>query len=165
MSETPEVGPLTSAILIESELQQLLNNSDRMCNALEAIVEKMDASPTTVSSQYATTEPHPSEEGVLNEEIGMFFMPDGRAVPKGVVDAIDEYESTWPGATFPTARAAIAWQVLASVDPRMKLNNELVEKLEGLCLDDPGLENTSPCVLYDDHETDHKDAHGGTWLR
>lgn len=35
-------------------------------------------------------------------------LANGTDVPKCAVDALYEYESVWPGATFPLARAGIA---------------------------------------------------------
>lgn len=39
-------------------------------------------------------------------------LANGTKVPKACVDALDEFERVWPGATFPTARAAIVAEVL-----------------------------------------------------
>lgn len=42
-------------------------------------------------------------------------LADGRTVPRAAVDALDELDRTWPGATFPGARGAVAWTVLDAV--------------------------------------------------
>lgn len=42
-------------------------------------------------------------------------LADGRTVPRAAVDALDELDRSWPGATFPRARGAIAWTVLDAV--------------------------------------------------
>lgn len=40
---------------------------------------------------------------------------NGRDVPKVCVDALDEYEKIWPGATFPNARPGIVAAVLSAI--------------------------------------------------
>jgi hypothetical protein len=43
------------------------------------------------------------------------LLADGRWVPKKCLDALDELDKRWPGATFSGARAMIAAEVLASI--------------------------------------------------
>lgn len=40
------------------------------------------------------------------------FLANGTKVPKACVDALDEFDKVWPGASFPKARAAIVNMVL-----------------------------------------------------
>jgi hypothetical protein len=61
----------------------------------------------------------------------MVEMMNGRSVPKACVDALDEFEQIWPGATWPTARMAIADRVLEAADKAMDAydaNGDLVTK-------------------------------------
>lgn len=44
----------------------------------------------------------------------------GDDVPKACVDALDEFEKTWPGATSPMARAGIVLAVLKAYQKEMK---------------------------------------------
>lgn len=44
------------------------------------------------------------------------MLSDGREVPQACVDALDEFERRWPGATFHYARAGIAAVVIAAYE-------------------------------------------------
>lgn len=157
------------AALMQDELQMMLELSTRHVEALEALVEEVktiataSVPSTTVYNQTVQQLPsHPAEEAVQGDE-EMIGLADGRNVPKACVDALDEYEITWPGATFPTARAGIVWAVLAAYSGDFAKRSAA----DGLCLnDDPMIrEKSSPCILDADHEEDHVDNSGGTWLR
>lgn len=45
----------------------------------------------------------------------LVHMANGKSVPRVCVEALNDFEKTWPGATFPTARAAIISAVLEAL--------------------------------------------------
>ena len=48
-------------------------------------------------------------------------LADGREVPSACTQALDNFDETiWPGATFPTARAAIAAAVIEAAEPYLR---------------------------------------------
>lgn len=51
----------------------------------------------------------------MAEQEEMVYLANGKDVPKKAVDAMDELELIWPGASFVNARPALAWVVLNSV--------------------------------------------------
>lgn len=57
----------------------------------------------------------------MAKEIEMVYLSDGREIPKACVDALDEYEDVWPGATLPQARYGIAWAVIAAYKKELGL--------------------------------------------
>lgn len=62
--------------------------------------------------------PAPAEPAVEDApalDLDTLELADGRTVPRAAVDALDELDRSWPGATFPGARGAIAWTVLDAV--------------------------------------------------
>ena len=60
-------------------------------------------------------------------------LADGREVPSACTQALDNFDETiWPGATFPTARAAIAAAVIEAAEPylRKKWAKEIIDELD-----------------------------------
>jgi hypothetical protein len=45
----------------------------------------------------------------------LVHMANGKSVPRVCVDALNDFEQTWPGATFHTARPAIVAVVLEAL--------------------------------------------------
>lgn len=60
-----------------------------------------------------------SQNGQKREPIELVDMVNGKSVPKACVDALDEFEKTWPGASFSKARAAIVFEVLQAYKREM----------------------------------------------
>jgi hypothetical protein len=156
------LGSLESTM--DNEISPLL---DRITVALETLAESTIR--PVVLNQYnqsgtpsGSLESHPGEvpaEHLEGEEY--LYLADGRKVPKRCVDALDEYENTWPGASFPNARTGLAWTVIAAYDESFKK----ADIAEQLCLDDdPNIrEKASPCVRYKDHDGNHQDNASGFW--
>jgi hypothetical protein len=166
--ETRDLPTILASIERSTEEQsQLLS---RITDALETLAASTTQSPQ-VFNQYVQSETpsvsleaHPGEvpaEDVDDEEY--LYLADGRKVPKRCVDALDEYEATWPGASFAGARAALAWAVIAAYDESVKA----APVTEVLCLNDnPDIrEKSSPCIRFTDHEGDHRDNTGGEWMQ
>ena len=63
--------------------------------------------------------------GIPSQQTGDYVeLVDGRSVPLKAVQALDELEKIWPGATFPTARHAIVAAVMESLGIPCCNNNE-----------------------------------------
>lgn len=54
------------------------------------------------------------------DEDEFVYLVDGRKVPVRCVKALDEFEKTWPGASFHRARAAIVAEVLKAYNKEKK---------------------------------------------
>lgn len=70
------------------------------------------AKPTIEIPHFA--QPLSDEEYDVDDEKAV-FLAGGGTVPKVAVNALDELDKKWPGASFPMARAAIVWAVLDAV--------------------------------------------------
>lgn len=76
------------------------------------------------------------------------YLANGHRVPTKAVDALNEFENRWPGASFPGARPALALVVLTSVGYFSKQGRAL-ERLK-VCKEEHGSED-NPATVYGHH--------------
>lgn len=96
---------------------------DRMASRQEAYEALRKSGMNSVDARMAMNRMEKPEEAVR--------LMNGRDVPKACVDALDEFEKVWPGATFPYARPAIVAAVLDAIGyfDSVQLDGGLYEKV------------------------------------
>jgi hypothetical protein len=105
----------------QTTLYQVIPLLERISDALEKLAESItpNQQPPTfnqfnqdVSTLRGSLDTHPGEEPVDEDDENVIFA-DGRVLPKAVIEAMDDFERTWPGALpQENARAALAWHIL-----------------------------------------------------
>jgi len=114
MPNSPSNPDSTLKQALSQEVTPLL---ERITVALEKLAESTTQSPPLtfnqfVETQKGTLDTHPGEEPVGENDDEVVFA-DGRTVPKAVIEAMAEFEQTWPGVVpQENARAALAWHIL-----------------------------------------------------
>ena len=120
MPNNPSPSETDPNLELRETLSKIVPSLDRITAALEKLAsqgEQTTQNPPLTFNQFVETQKgsldtHPGEEPVDDDDENVIFA-DGRTVPKDVIDAMVEFEQTWPGAVpKENARAALAWHIL-----------------------------------------------------
>lgn len=118
---------------------------------VEPTTPRPPASPTTEFKLPVQLE---SVQGDQDFEV----LANGYAVPRYLIEVLNDFDAIAPGATVHEARPAIVGQILVAQDSKKTT-------IYPFCLNDDANipEKGSPCVLKKGHRGRHKDNDDGSW--